>query len=173
MKRIVPALVLIALLAAAGAFAQTADADRTAGPAPARSSGMPPWGLRAGYTAWENVNQFHFGGHLKLGDVFPNVALTPGLEVGFGDDVTVLAVNGDLAYRVTELSEYPWGPYVGGSLSFIYVDADPFGSDTDLGLSLLGGTTYDLDGGNELLAEIRLGIMDAPGFKLTFGYTFF
>jgi len=141
-----------------------------AGAAPAL--GATPLGLRAGYTSWENLDQFHFGGHVKLGDLFPNVAFTPGFELGFGDDVTVLTVNGDVAYRFTELSSAPWGLYGGGSLSFNFVDWDG-NSNTDLGLSLLAGTTYALDGGNELLGEIRLGLMDSPGFKLTFGYTFF
>ena len=132
----------------------------------------PPLGLRAGYTKWDDINQFHVGGHVKLGDLFPNIAFTPGLEVGFGDNVTVFVVNGDLYYRATELMAKPWGLYGGGSLSFNWVNHD-LGSETDLGLSLLAGTTYELAGGNEVLGEIRFGILDSPDFKLTFGYTFF
>jgi hypothetical protein len=134
---------------------------------------MPPLGVRAGYTSWESINQFHFGGHAKLGDLFPNVALTPNLELGFGDSATVVAVNGDLVYRFTELANAPWGPYAGGCLSFIFVDRNDEGSDTDLGLSGVVGTTYALTGGNEIFAEVRFGIMDSPGFKATVGYTFF
>jgi len=133
----------------------------------------PPLGVRAGYTSWESVNQFHFGGHVKLGDLFPNVALTPNLELGFGDHATVVTVNGDLVYRFTELANAPWGPYAGGCLSFIYVDFSGVASDTNLGLSGVVGTTYALGSGNEVFAEIRLGIMDSPGFKFTVGYTFF
>ena len=133
----------------------------------------PPLGVRAGYTSWEGLNQFHFGGHAKLGDLFPNVALTPNLELGFGDGATVVAVNGDLVYRFTELANAPWGPYAGGCLSFIFVDVSGAGSDTDLGLSGVVGTTYTLSGGNEVFAEVRFGIMDSPGFKFTVGYTFF
>lgn len=139
--------------------------------APVRAE-RPPLGLRAGYTSWESIHQFHFGGHAKLGDLFPNVALVPGLEVGMGDDVTVVTANGDLVYRVTELSQAPWGPYAGGSLSFNFIDSDA-GSDSDLGLSAVGGTTYALDNGNEVFVELRLGIMDSPGLKITAGYTFF
>lgn len=133
---------------------------------------IPPLGIRGGYTNWEDSDQFHLGAHAKLGDLFQNVAFTPGFEIGFDSDITVLTLNGDVAYRFTELFEAPWGPYGGGSLSFNFVDW--YGSsNTDLGLSLLAGTTYDLDGGNQLLGEIRVGLMDSPGFKLTFGYTFF
>ncbi|MCP4571599.1 MAG: hypothetical protein GY838_04545 [bacterium] len=136
------------------------------------AEGIPPLGIRAGFTSWEGTDQIHMGAHAKLGDLFQNVAFTPGFELGFDSDVTVLTVNGDLAYRFTELAQAPWGPYGGGSLSFNFVDWNGT-SATDLGLSLLAGTTYDLDNGNELLGEIRLGLMDSPGFKLTFGYTFF
>jgi len=156
MKRTVFLLLIVSLLAAAGARAE-----------------RPPLGFRMGYTSWEGLHQFHFGGHAKLGDVFPNVALTPNLEMGFGDHATVITANGDLAYRVTELTEATWGPYLGGCLSFIYADYSGAGSDTDLGLSALVGTTYALDNGNEVFGELRLGIMDSPGLKLTVGYTFF
>jgi len=133
----------------------------------------PPLGLRAGYTSWEGLNQFHFGAHARMGDLFPNVAFTPNLEIGTGDNLTVIAVNGDLAYRVTELSSAPWGPYVGGSLGLIYAKPHGFDGNADLGLSALVGTSYAMDNGHELLLEVRLGILDSPGFKATIGYTFF
>jgi hypothetical protein len=137
-----------------------------------QAGSVPPLGIRAGYTNWESSDQFHVGAHAKLGDIFQNVAFTPGFEIGFDSDITVLTVNGDVAYRFTEFVTSPWGMYGGGSLSFNFVDwaGD---SNTDLGLSLLAGGTYALDRGDELLAEIRVGVMDSPGFKITFGYTFF
>lgn len=138
----------------------------------ASAEGTPPLGMRAGYTTWEGLDQIHVGAHAKLGDAFPNVALTPGLELGFGSDVTVLTLNGDLAYRFTELVRAPWGMYGGGSLSLNIVDWEG-ASDSDLGLSALAGTTYELASGNEVMAEVRVGVLDSPGFKLTFGYTFF
>ena len=140
--------------------------------APALAEGTPPIGLRLGYTDWEGISQTHVGAHAKLGDIAPNFALTPGFELGFGDDVTVLTLNGDVVYRATEAVARPWGLYGGGSLSLNYVDTD-FASDTDLGLSALAGVTYDLDRGDEVMVELRLGVLDSPGLKLTFGYTFF
>lgn len=137
------------------------------------AAGSTPLGVRAGYTSWDGIDQIHVGGHAKLGDLFQNVAFTPGLEVGFGDGATVLTVNGDIYYRATELLAKPWGLYGGGALSFNWVDYDAVGSDTDLGLSLLVGVTRELNNENELLAEVRFGILDSPDFKLTFGYTFF
>ena len=136
------------------------------------TAGQPPLGARGGYTNWEGHSQVHLGGHVKLGDVLPNVAFTPGLELGFGSGMTVLTLNGDLYYRATEYAQKHWQPYVGGSVSLNHTNFDP-GSETDLGLSALIGTTYALQNGNELLAEIRLGLIDSPGLKITAGITFF
>lgn len=132
-----------------------------------------PLGLRAGHTSWENYSQIHFGAHAKLGDLFPNVQLTPGLELGLGDSLTLLTINGDLTYRFTELVSFPWELYGGGCLSLNYIKPQDLDSDTQLGLSGLAGLSKTLRGGDEVMVETRFGILDSPGFKLTFGYTFF
>jgi hypothetical protein len=132
-----------------------------------------PIGPRVGYTSWDGIQQMHFGAHAKTGDLFPNVELTPGIEMGFGDDVTLITLNGDLVYRFTELSTDPWGFNAGGSLSLNYIDHKLSDGNLDLGFSGLIGVTRKLGNGNELLAEIRLGILDSPDFKATIGYTFF
>jgi len=136
-------------------------------------AGSLPIGPRIGYTHWDGINQMHFGGHVKLGELFPNVELTPGLEMGFSSGYTVITVNGDLAYKFTELTSGGWGMYGGGSLSLNYLDHDLLEGNLDLGLSALIGATRMMSNGDEVLGEIRLGILDSPGFKLTFGYTFF
>lgn len=130
------------------------------------------FGPRAGLTSWDAVDQVHVGAHAILAEIMPNIDFTPGVELGFGDDLTLLAVNGDLTYRFTELTTVPWGLYGGSGLSLLYRDSDHIDGKTDLGLNAVVGGTYQLTGGNRLLAEVRLGIMDAPDFKLTFGFTF-
>lgn len=132
-----------------------------------------PLGPRVGYTHWNGINQMHFGGHAKLGELFPNVELTPSLEMGFSSGYTIVTLNGDLAYKFTELTSTPYELYGGGSLSLNYLDHDLLAGNMDLGLSALLGATRKLSSGDEVLGEIRLGILDSPGFKLTFGYTFF
>ena len=154
MKRMICTLTLALLLTAAAAQA-----------------GRPPLGPRAGYTSWNGTSQAHVGAQVKLGDIFPNFAFTPNFELGFGDDATILTVNGDLAYRMTEFFRAPWGPYIGASVAFIHVNAD--GSSSDMGLSGLVGTTYTLNNNNEVFFEIRFSIIDSPDFKATVGYTFF
>ena len=182
---------LIALFAAGASFGQTDPVEESPAEespavespavetteAPAQESsgsgGTPKFGIRAGYTSWESISQFHVGAHYYAGEIWPNFLFTPNIEVGFGDSITVVTVNGDLAYNFTEFFTFPWSLYGGGSLSFNYVNPDWGDSYTDIGLSGLIGTTYTLANDHMAMAEIRFGIIDSPGFKLTFGYTLF
>jgi hypothetical protein len=170
--------VWLLILLAGTAAAQTDDtpvqADQTATATSSRGPGQSlPFGVRAGYTSWNGIDQFHFGGHVNLGELFPNVEFTPGFELGLGNDLTLLTINGDVTYNFTELVERPWKFYAGGSLSLNYLNPKVGGSDTDLGLSALVGGAKQFTNGHEGLAEIRIGILDSPDFKLTFGYTLF
>ena len=132
-----------------------------------------PIGLRGGLTSWGGLTQLHLGVHADLGEVVPNVVLIPNFEIGIGDDHTVMAFNGDLAYRFTELVSSPWGLYGGGCLSFIVVDGPGDGSTTDLGMSALAGMTYLGANGHTTMMEFRFGLLDSPDFKLTVGYSLF
>lgn len=169
-------LSIIILLSATATFGQTeteAEAEPVTSSSASRSVNNTPFGIRAGYTSWKDLEQFHVGGHVYLGELWPNVEFTPNLEVGFGDGATVMTLNGDLTYQFTEFVVSPWGLYGGGSLSFNWVKPDNGDSGTDLGLSALAGTTYLFANDHKGMAELRFGIMDSPSFKLTFGYTLF
>lgn len=145
--------------------------------APAAASaqdGRPlPLGVRAGITSWDGYDQFHVGAHTDLGEIAPNVALLPSVEFGFGDDLTVVAANGDLVYRFTELVTSPWGLYGGGCLSFLLTDVSGGETDSDLGLGAVAGMTYLAANGHTSMLEFRFGLMDSPDLKVTFGYTLF
>ncbi|MGH2670859.1 MAG: hypothetical protein ACRDH5_17395, partial [bacterium] len=61
-----------------------------------------------------------------------------------GTDVTYWEINGNVAYRIRTTSR-SLAPYVGGGLSIAHRAADvgtASASDTDVGLNLLGGTTF-------------------------------
>ncbi len=129
-----------------------------------------PLGVRAGYTDWDGTGQIHLGMDAKVGEIVPNVEFTPNVEFGWGDNATILTINGDVSYQFTELVTVPWGMYGGGALSFHYKDIHNH-SDTNLGLNALFGFTKIFTNGHRGMAEIRLGIMDSPDLKLTFGYS--
>ena len=136
------------------------------------SAGLPPLGPRAGYTHHKGLDQWHVGAHARLGELFPNVEATPGVELGFGSHTAFVTVNGDATYRATELVASPWGLHLGGSLSFNYFDWRQ-GSDVHLGLSALAAVSRELGLGQEVFGEVRIGILDSPRLKVTFGVTFF
>jgi hypothetical protein len=136
----------------------------------AQASENIPMGLRAGFTS--GPDQFHIGAHAFTGEIFSGVDLSPNIEIGFGSNSTIIALNGDFTYSFTELMTAPWGFYAGGELGLIYSDFT-VGSDTNLGLSGLCGLTKAFDNGHYGLAELKLGLLDSPDLKITIGYTFF
>jgi hypothetical protein len=132
-----------------------------------------PVGLRVGYTSWESARQVHFGGQADLGEFIENLSFVPSVELGLGDNLTVVAINGDVRWAFTEMVGDPWGLYGGGSLGLIWTDWPDADANTDLGLSVLGGLTRRFANGHDGLLEVRLGLLDSPGCKVTFGYSLF
>ncbi len=135
------------------------------------AAGDLAWGARVGYTHGDNLDQFHFGGHMIVQHLTTNLHVIPSLEIGVGDG-TLVALNGDLVYEFTELATAKWGFYAGGGPVLTYYTNDVFDS-TDFALNLLAGTTFDVGATKELMAEVRIGLEDAPILKLTLGLTFF
>ncbi len=140
------------------------------------SSGMEI-GLRAGLTL--SPDQFHVGAHTDLGQLVGPMRLVPNIEVGFGDSITMICINGDLVY------DFPDTPFsVGGELGINYMKFD-FGdyesipgfevddTSTDLGISVLGNYNLKMSNGKTLLLEAKLGLTNSADFKFTAGYNFF
>jgi len=127
-------------------------------------------GLRGGLTV--NPDQVHVGAHIDMGPALPPLRLQPNIEIGFGDDLTVVSLNGDLIYDVPRS-----GFYVGGELGVNFVSWDaPSGvdsSDSDLGLSALGGVRKVLASGTAMFFEAKIGLVDSPDFKATVGFDIF
>lgn len=121
-------------------------------------------GLRAGLT--KDPDQVHVGAHTDMGLILPPMRLVPNVEVGFGDNTTRVCLNGDLIF---DFAGSPFG--VGGELGLNWADYKGKGSDTDLGLSVLGNYRLGLASGNTLLFEIKFGLMDSPEFKATVGFS--
>ncbi|MFO7652825.1 MAG: hypothetical protein R6X25_03280 [Candidatus Krumholzibacteriia bacterium] len=131
-----------------------------------------PLGARLGYTHDDGLDQFHVGGHARVAEFTRNVFLQPSVELGFGDDATLLAFNGDLFYDFTEFATSQWTFYAGGGIVLSYFERGGF-DDWNFGLDLAGGAGYHVSPGTRVFGEIRIGLEDTPDLKLTAGVTFF
>jgi hypothetical protein len=130
------------------------------------------WGPRVGVTV--NPDQFDFGAHVDLGSMTSHVRLQPSMELGVGDELTVLALNGDLSYRFASRWD-SWSPYLGGGASVFFVGNDNGlmdGAETNAGLSALGGIERGMSSGSRFFLEGKIGFIDAPDFKVMAGWTF-
>ena len=138
-------------------------------PAAAAAQG---WGPRVGVAVDPDLIQF--GLHADLGDVSSHVSFQPNAELGVGDDLTMLSLNLDIAYRFTSRWDV-WSPYLGGGMGvhFInYEDGFRDGDDTEAGAAVLGGIQRGLENGSRFFLETKLGIFDAPDVRFTAGWTF-
>lgn len=159
-------LALIAVLVLAIPVIANAD--------PLTKTGWRGWGPRVGVTM--DPDQIHFGAHLDFGNFAEHIRFQPNIEVGIGDDLTIIALNFEAAYRFQSRWDV-WTPYAGGGLGLNFVSFDSEGveddSDTDVGFSVLGGIEKGLKNGHRFFLEGKLGLADSPDFKVTAGWTFF
>ncbi len=154
--------------------------------------GFDGWAPRAG-ARFGDPNQFVVGGHVNLGEIAPGLRLQPMVDVGFGDNLTLVTINSDALYfpAGAELGD-GMRTYIGAGLAVVYTKLslddtgcdlllEPFRSacedafdtsSTDVGLNLIGGLEKTLSGGNTLIGEFRITIEDATFFQITAGYGF-
>jgi len=123
------------------------------------------YGMRAGMSL--SPDQFVVGGQADLGTGIGATRLVPNVELGFGNDLTMVALNGDLIY---DFAETAWS--LGGELGLNIADHSNGGSSTDLGLSVLGNYRLGLASGKTLVLEAKLGLVDSADFKFTVGWNF-
>jgi hypothetical protein len=122
------------------------------------------FGIRGGYTL--EPDQFHVGGHYDVGIIFEPMRLVPNVEIGFGDNYTLWALNGDLIWDIPE-SAFSIGGEL--ALNISSFDSDHGGgSKSDLGLSILGDYRFN----EKLFGELKLGLSHSPDVKFTVGYNF-
>ena len=143
-------LLFVTLMASLLLFATPADAQT--------------FGVRAGASA--DPDQFFFGGHYETKPLMKNLTFRPNIEVGVGDDVTLVAFNIEFAYWI-DLKNKPWKVYLGGGPAAILSDKDD-NTDFNGGFNLMVGAQHR--GG--LFGEFKVGLIDSPDVKFTVGYVF-
>ena len=122
-------------------------------------------GLRGGLTV--DPDQFYFGGHLETSPLVDRLHFRPNVEVGFGDDLTLIAANMEFVYKFP--SRGGWGIYTGGGPALnVYMFEGDDNSNTEAGLNLLVG----VENSRGLFFEFKMGVVDSPDFKFGVGWTF-
>jgi hypothetical protein len=131
-------------------------------------------GPRVGFSV--DPDQLVFGGQAVIGELAPDLTFDPSLEIGIGDDVTVIAVNLDGHYHF-RIQDTAWRPYVGAGIGINFIEFDlppPFrdDSDTEIGGNVILGAGAPTRAGNRFFAEMRFGLGDIPELKLMAGWNF-
>ena len=128
------------------------------------------WGIRAGLSS--DPDQVYGGVHFNLGQLTKDVRFRPSVEVGFGDDQTVVQMLAEVHYVFPKFQV--WKPYLGGGLGLTYVNYDDGhhgdGSDIEGSLNAIGGIETDLKQGMKLFFEFKLGLAHQdPDIKFGIG----
>jgi len=118
-------------------------------------------GVRAGASA--NPDQFYFGGHGETPALFDRLHFRPNIEIGVGNNVTLVAFNIEFAYHIP--TGRNWYTYVGAgpALNMIRFNGN---TNSEGGFNLLLGVQHN----SGLFAEIKAGLADSPDFKVGVGY---
>lgn len=130
-------------------------------PSPAQAQ---QFGVRAGVSG--SPEQFYLGVHSDIGPVADKLRFRPNLEIGFGNDTTLTAINLEFVYPLP-LDSSRWTIYPGiGPAVNILTRAGT--TDVRGGLNVLVGLAHT-DG---FFTELKVGAIDSPGVKFGVGYTF-
>ena len=122
-------------------------------------------GVRGGISV--DPDQFYFGGHLETSALVDRLHFRPNVEVGFGDDIMLIAANMEFVYKFP--SRGGWSLYAGGGPALnVYTFDDVDDSATEAGLNVLVGVEQS----RGLFFEFKVGAIDSPDFKFGVGWTF-
>ena len=131
-------------------------------PSPA---GAQAFGIRGGVSM--DPDQVYVGGHYETGPLVDRLHFKPNLELGFGDDVTLVAVNFEFVYKF--LTRRNWTLYAGGGPAINFYSFDDIDDgDTEPGFNAMFGAETS----NGLFFEVKLGAIDSPDLKFGVGWTF-
>jgi hypothetical protein len=119
-------------------------------------------GVRAGVSV--DPDQFYFGGHYETAPLVDRLRFRPNVEIGLGDDITLIGVNVEFAYYFPTKTE--WQFYAGGGPALNIVDFNDE-TDTDAGFNFLFGAQSR----QGLFFEAKFGLESSPDFKFGVGFT--
>ena len=123
--------------------------------------------VRAGVQGGVSLDpdQGFIGGHVETSPLVDRVRFRPGVDIGFGDDLTLVGINLEFTYAFTETR--PWNIYAGGGPAINWYNFDN-DSEAEAGFNFLVGAKSR----QGLFFEMKIGVMDSPDLKFGVGYTF-
>ena len=122
-------------------------------------------GVRGGGSV--DPDQFYLGGHYETGPLVDRLHFKPNIEAGFGDDLTLIAINFEFVYKFP--SRAAWNLYAGGGPAInIYSFDDLDDTETEPGFNILLGA----ESRRGLFFEMKVGAIDSPDLKFGVGWTF-
>lgn len=121
-------------------------------------------GVRGGVTM--NPDQIHFGGHYESPALIEHLHFKPNIEIGVGDDTTLVAANFEFVYKFGEDGD--WHFYAGGGPAVNFYSFDEADGQTEGGVNALIGA----ESRQGLFFEVKLGASDSPDFKFSVGWVF-
>jgi hypothetical protein len=130
-------------------------------PEPAEAQVTP--GVRAGMSV--DPDQFYFGGHIETTPLVDRLRFRPNVEVGFGDNLTLVAFNFEFVYRFA--SSRPWHIYAGAGPAVNLLNFTG-GDETEAGFNILFGAEHR----EGLFFELKVGASHSPDLKFGVGYAF-
>jgi hypothetical protein len=130
-------------------------------PSPAAAQGP---GIRGGIAV--DPDQFYFGGHYETSPLVDSLYFRPNVEVGIGDDLTLIGVNMEFVYKFT--TRRPWNIYAGAGPALNIIMPDDGDTNTDAGFNIMVGVEQS----SGLFFEFKIGAIDSPDFKFGVGWTF-
>jgi hypothetical protein len=119
-------------------------------------------GVRAGVSV--DPDQFYFGGHYETEPLVDRLRFRPNVEVGLGDDVTLVGLNIEFAYYFP--TKTPWRFYAGGGPALNIIDFHD-NTDTEAGFNFLAGAQSR----QGLFVEFKIGLDSSPELKFGVGFT--
>lgn len=119
-------------------------------------------GARVGASV--DPDQFYVGGHYESNALVDRLYFRPNAELGFGDDLTTVALNFEFVYKVPV--DGPWSLYGGGGPAVNIFSRDD-DSDAEGGLNFVFGA----ETARGLFFELKLGAINSPDVKFGVGYT--
>ncbi len=139
----------------------------------AAEMGFYGWGPRLG--VGDDPDQILVGVHQDFGEFVKNLRFQPSLDLGLGDDHTVVSLVVPVHYRFPGRSSAT--PYVGGGPLIAWIDRDRprrGGGDSDLEITLLlaGGVEWPVSEAGDILLELQIPGADAHDAKLFVGWIF-